>query len=148
MMKKGLLFMLIVSVLLSCCGCIRKKKYEFLQDTANICSIQIVEIGKRDDNGEIKQTTICIIENIEAFLKDFSEVDCSSVFRDPAPLSGNETVIKILYTDGNYELIAYYAQSKFYDGYLHWYAGYYVFNEEQFDGLIIKYTNTDITPTS
>ena len=147
MMKKGLLFILIVSVLLMFSGCLRKE-YRFLQDTVNISSIQIVEIGKMDIGDEAEQKTICVIEDIKAFLKDFLGVDCLQRFSDPTCIADNATVIKIIYIDGEYELINHHGQSEFRDGYFYQYAGHYTFDEEQFDSLIIKYTNTDITTTS
>ena len=67
--------------------------------------IEIVKVSRDESTGEIEQTTISTIDDIEVFLKDFSQVNCYLIYTDPKGIDDSALVIKIVYQDGEYELI-------------------------------------------
>jgi hypothetical protein len=142
-MKKTLLGLF---VLLICCfvsACRVKETYDFLNATDEISDISIVAISF-DENDEVIQTEIRKIDNISAFLDDFKAVSCYIYFGDPTGVvsEGKEdTVIKITYQNGEYELINWKGQAEdTLEKDFNFYAGFSVFDEEQFEALITKYT--------
>ena len=94
-------------------GCSIKAAYKFLQTPTEISAIEIVKVCEDETTGEIEQTTISTIDDIETFLKDFLQVDCHLIYTDPTGIGDNVLVIKIIYKDGEYELIDSGGQSKY-----------------------------------
>lgn len=142
-------------VLLSCLmllflfsGCGRKKAYEFEQDSSNICAIEIVEVEflPLPDTG-IQFKALAFIENVEAFLSDFNRVTCYSkgaLGYQPSGVDSGDIGIKVTYMDGEYEVIAQNAQSKYLSTgsemqFITW-ADCFSFDEEMFNNLLDKYT--------
>ena len=142
MRKRAFMCTMLSILVLLFCGCLTGREYYFLQEKSNISSIQIVSLDEsKDENGAPVQTLLYEIKDIERFLSDFCAMDCQSVSPPSEPIS--TILIKIIYSDGEYELIDYYGQSNFRDGYFYTYSGYYCFDQEQFDALILKYAETE-----
>lgn len=106
--------------------------------------IEIVEVGekKTQNGGDAFQQTImiCEVPNQIAFLCDFREMNCYWVWNDPMGVQLGEKVIKILYADGDYELIGVNGQAKCKNGRYLWDEGLSCFDENQFNALIAKYS--------
>lgn len=140
MKKISLLFVISCLFLYSSCRC--SEEYNFLNPINEIKEIAIVKLDF-DDNGYLMETKIKTIENANEFLYDFQRVDCYIYFGDPTPATPEgieDTAIKILYQNNEYELINWNGQSKYTsEKGLIYYAGYRVFDEDQFETLIEKY---------
>ncbi len=119
-------------------------RYELMQDTSQIVSIQIAEgINERDalegNYDKLKVIVSIPEEQWELFLANFQTVHCSQYRNDPCQsLEGN--IIWITYADGALELIGDCA------AFYHWigeedrgdFRPYY-FDLEQFNSLIAQY---------
>lgn len=140
MKKSYLIFAIFCLFLFSSCRC--SEEYNFLNPTDAIEEIAIVNLHFGDD-GYLIETKIKTIENVNEFLNDFQRVDCYTYFGDPIPATPEgieDTVIKILYKNNEYELINWNGQSEYtLKKGLTYYAGYSVFDEYQFEALIKKY---------
>ena len=79
-------------------------------------------------------------------MKDFNAVVCKFKFGDPTSANGNLdvplSVIKITYVNGDYELIGDYGQTRYISSSdeISFYAGFHLFDKDQFDDLIEKYS--------
>ena len=78
-------------------------------------------------------------------VNDFKDVNCYTYFGDPTGVvvEGEEdTVIKVSYQNGEYELINWRGQAEdTLEKDFSFYAGFSVFDEEQFEDLLMKYIN-------
>ena len=136
-------FVLLCIMLVSC----RKQElFQFLNPIEEITNISIVEINFGDEN-EIIQTEIVGIDDISAFINDFQKVNCYVYYGDPlgvTPEGVDDIVVKIMYENGEYELINWSGQSEYtIQGGFSYYKGFNVFEEKQFEFLISKYQTTD-----
>lgn len=109
-------------------------EYNFLLPETKICSVEIVKIGMSPE----EQYSICQVENITDFLKQFSEVDCFLNVAPPTKVEDESIVFKISYGDDCYELIGVNGQSKVYYDHSP-FDGYRYFEEQQFSRLIELY---------
>ena len=139
-MKKALLLVItIITILFILSSCRTKTNYEFLETTDSIEEISIVELSF-DDDGALVETEKRAIYDVDVFLDTFKRIDCYKYYGDPlgATQEGvKDTVVKITYKDGGYELISWRGQSKYtVENGLEYYAGYSVFDEAQFKELI------------
>lgn len=142
-MKKLKIMIFVLGLVLCCGGCEKKSEYKFLQDISAIDSIEIVEIGEFTVDQEIvPMTTICIVDDKESFLKEFLELNCYCNFGDPQGVMEGSSVIKIIYNNGEFELIDIGGQSEYTHerGYRN-YVGFRYFDENQFCELLLKYCN-------
>ena len=140
-MKKACIIFIIFFVFLFS-SCRYSEEYNFLNSINEIKEIAIVKLDF-DDKGYLMETKIKTIENTNEFLCDFQRVDCYIYFGDPIPATPEgveDTVFKILYQSNEYKLINWNGQSKYTaEKGLIYYAGYNVFDENQFETLIKKY---------
>ena len=138
---KKLLCLFIVLIVVFAGGCSIKAAYKFLQSPTEISVIEIVKVSRDESTGEIEQTTISTIDDIEVFLKDFSQVNCYLIYTDPKGIDDSALVIKIVYQDGEYELIDVRGQTQYTDesGFRN-YTGYRSFDDIEFKNLISKYS--------
>ena len=118
-----------------------KLEYNFLHRESEISAVEIVTLGESTSQDSVpeEQTTICVIEDIPGFLRNFSEVDCFLNKKAPTKVQDNTTVFKVSYGDMGYELIGVNGQSKSYvhSGML--LNGYRYFDENQFAELVLYY---------
>lgn len=145
-MKKYISIIILVFSLL-CASCRHRETYKFLYGQDTISSISIVNISFPEGwkkTKEIIHTEISTIDNFPLFLKDFHNVDCYTYFGDPTGVTEegiSAIVIRIIYNNGDYELINYCGQAEYTNtNGLNFYAGFSVFDKDQFDQLIDKYT--------
>lgn len=122
-------------------ACEIQSEYKFLHDPSEISSIEIVEIGEENSQGNIEQNTIYIIENIEVFMRDFAKVDCYILYSDPTGIENNTTVIKVIYNNDDYELIGVDGQAQYTNGEYDNYVGYRYFDRDQYESLLLKYSS-------
>lgn len=147
MMKKMLSICSFVLLLIIFTGCSKAVEYELMNDKTEIASIEIVKLGKFDsEEDSFGETVISVIEDHDGFLKEFNEVDCSNHLFNPSGVYEGETLVKITYKNGEYELIDYDGQGK----YQHFdkhpsnfdaYSGYRDLDKKQFEALIEKYSS-------
>lgn len=139
-MKKTVILIVCLICLLSSCR--HRETYPFLNSIDEILNISIVGISF-NENGEMTQTEIEKIVNTDVFLDDFRDINCYTYYGDPAgvtPEGVSDTVIKISYTNDEYELINWTGQAEYTtEKGFRYYAGYSVFDEKQFESLIAKY---------
>ena len=113
--------------------------YNFKHPTDDIIEISIVELSF-GENGKLIETKIRQIADTESFLADFKKIECYMYFGDPlgvTPEGVEDTVIKITYENGEYELINWKGQAEYTsEKGLIYYAGYCVFDEKQFESLL------------
>ena len=141
-MKKIAYFLPIVLLAVLLSGC--RANYRYLHETSQITEIQIVEITDfvtGDEGLTIPEfRTICTIGDTDALLDDLSDVKCYSYINDPSGVGIGSVGLKLLYDNGDYDLLSASGTARYYAGQrFHNYAGYY-FDIEQFNGLIDKYT--------
>lgn len=140
-MKKIIIFSFLICFIFLLSGCYLDVEYEFFHDTAEIVSIEIVEVLEYDhEKLSYKENVLATIENTDVFLQEFSEIHCREVFNDPETIEPNTIVIKVLYSNGDYEFINYIAQRKCYKDSSRSHNGYFILDKEPFEALIKKYT--------
>lgn len=117
-----------------------KLKYNFLLPETEITSVEIVKVGTSERSYYVleEQNAVYKINNLDDFLKRFSELDCFLNVEPPTKVEEGSMVFKITYKDGCYELIGANGQSKFYYDYYP-YDGYRYFDKQQFSSLIDLY---------
>jgi len=141
-MKKWLTILTVILLCFSFAACRSRETYNFLHPVNEIYSVSIVDLSF-DENEQLIQTEVHRINDIVSFLKDFRALDCYTYFGDPTgvTLEGVEdTVIKISYNNGEYELInwrgqAEYTISRGFD----YYSGFSIFDETRFHELLSNY---------
>ena len=140
-MKKAIAFLIIISALLSLVSCgSRKITYILRQSDDNIEKISIIILKKNDEYSEY-----AVVEDISKFLKDFRKVECEICTLPLSPIflypdDQGWYVIKIKYLNGDYELIHWSAQEKYYadeDRYAP--SGYVSFDEDGYRMLVERY---------
>lgn len=140
-MKKILILLIVTLTFL--CACRRKEAYIFMNETDAISYAAIVMIGF-DSKGELQQTEISRMNDINLFMEDFKAVNCYTYYGDPLGITEEQTgtkVVKVVYSNGEYELINWNGQARYsLSSGFRYYAGYHVFDEVQFLNLIAKHT--------
>lgn len=142
-MKKLFLKVFVLLSTCICVACVHNVEYTYMNDESTIDSIQIVDlVDFKEENYEFVQEEICEIENIDEFIEEFSEIDCHVHYGDPVQLEAGVIVVKVVYENGDYELIDATAQLKRRQGVNHY--GYRSFDREQFAELLKSYTAEDV----
>ena len=139
-MKKLCFIIPIILVTVLITGCSNQKEYELLNDASLISEIQIVWVGERSEDEYVpSQTVLSVVEDTDAFIRELLSIDVKPLY-PPDSVASNEKAIKIIYNNGEYELIHYAGQSKYQDGFYDHYSGCDSFNKNQFNALIEKYS--------
>ncbi|MGN0517299.1 MAG: hypothetical protein ACI4II_01080 [Acutalibacteraceae bacterium] len=142
-MKKRVAIFIIALMCLLLVSCRQQETYSFLNSTDEISDISIVAISF-DDDGEMLQTEIKKIDDTDVFLDDFRSVDCYVYYGEPIGVTQegiDDIVVKISYDNDEYELINWQGQSEYtQERGFRYYVGFSVFDEEQFEALIEKYS--------
>ncbi len=130
-------FVLMLGLLL---GCGKKVSYDFLHSQSEISTIEIIEVGEADEQGVNEQITLCTIDDKDAFLEGFNQLDCYKHIGDPIGVKPTKRAIKIVYNNGEYELIsaggiARYTKEKQYKNYV----GYRSFDNQAFNNFLSSY---------
>ena len=148
-MKRCTVAILLLLIGISLTACSVETNYNFMNPTDEISAISIVEVTY-DDNNDRVQTEISEIHDISGFLCEFNGITCTTAIipMEPVPIEENGvavTVIKFSYNNGEYELVNWKGQSKYrltnvYNPGMHFYSGYYKFDQNDFEALIAKYS--------
>ena len=155
--KLLIIYIFLISLCLSLVGCgllfdsLKKEDFELLHESSKIEAIQIVEVGEvktiEDTSSnnykvlyEPSFDVIAEIEDIEQFMEDFSQVDCFQRLSDPSKPFEGDKGIKIIYNNGDYDVICSNGQAECENGIYNFERGYNSFDDTQFDELINKYT--------
>ena len=120
-------------------SCSTKVDFPFYYDSPEISKIEIVDVGIITTN-HVDIRAAYPVEDTEAFLNDFSEMDCYS-YMEPDSVESNSRIIKITYNTGEYELIGRNNYKRYTHNYEYFTNGVdCYFDEEQYAGLIEKYS--------
>ncbi len=132
----------------------RKETYRFLNDESEISCIEIISLkysswGSWDSNESKEEILICKINDVSNFLDDFSKINVDSCYPPPDRYDEicRQTVIKITYNNGEYELIfpAGKERCEYKDGDLTKnFSGILTLDNAQFADLVTKYVQDDI----
>lgn len=140
MKKRIITLIILLSVVLTSCR--HQTTYAFLNSVDDVSSISIVSLSF-DQDGKMIENEINKIQNVTAFLNDFQSIGCYEYYGDPigaTPEGIEDDVIKILYKNGEYELVNWNGQSKYTnEKKFVYYSGFKVFDEKQFESLLDKY---------
>ena len=137
------LFIALICTLMSLSSCNITREYSFIQEADNICSIEIVSVKYSAINGE--ELFICKIENIDAFLDDFSDLENHTKSPPKGQSNPTPTAIKISYDNNDYEIItsngtiASRGETKIY-------SGTHYFDKDDFFKLLAKYIGSEEFP--
>ena len=135
-MKKLVSFSLVLFVLLNFVSCRVKTNYDFMHSKDSVVSVEIVLITINEVDG-LQQKVQTIVEEPELFLNEFSQVKCYVWFSDPIGVKNNVLAVKIIYDNGDYELIQWNGQAKYErERGLRNYTGFRVFDENEFNALL------------
>lgn len=136
-MKKTILPLVIVLMLL-CCSCGLVGDQEYVCNVADVESVQIVRLDKYVE-GEYRYeySVLAQVLDCETFVSRLNQLDHSVNWGDPGRLEDLYVVIKVNYSNGDYDLIHPDAQ---------WFHragvnrdGFFFFDDEQFNALISDY---------
>lgn len=141
MMKKKLLCLILcfnLMLLLCSCGFFGERRY--VCDTENIKSIQIVALsGFIQEEQEFEYTVVSEVSDYLAFAERLNGIKqrVAMGFGDPSVFNWDETVIKINYLNGDFDLIYFNVQVfKKNDVYQ---TGHFIFDDDQFNALLSEY---------
>lgn len=115
-----------------------KSKFNYIRPKESIVAIDIIETTKDDEK------IITSIENIDVFLNELEKIEYSYVnykFTEKVVAIPEDGVplIKIIYNNGDYEILGYNTHSESTQGYDCYGTYIGTFNEEQFNALLEKY---------
>ena len=136
-MKRFLLPLCIILILLCCsCGLVGDQRY--VCDVEKVDSVQIVRLDKYVE-GEYRYeyTVLSQVSDYETFVSHLNDLDHSVNWGDPRQMDVQYIVIKIDYSNGDFDLIHPDAQCFNRSGTNQY--GYFFFDDEQFLSLISKY---------
>lgn len=137
-------FVLAFSFVFQLCSCIRfRTKYEFMHDSSEIVTIELVECGWIHDEERAYSNTLVTIDDVPLFIAELNEI----TYKTPQFLkivqgfNYSELAVKISYQNGDYEFLdagrksMYIASEDIYD----WNNATGDFNKKQFADLLAKY---------
>lgn len=137
---KRIIFSLCIVLMLLCCSCGLFGDQRYVCDVEQVKSIQIVKLDKYVE-GEYRYeyTILSQISDYETFVSHLNNLDHSVNWGDPRQMDVQYIVIKIDYSNGDFDLIHPDAQWFNRSGVNQY--GYFFFDDEQFHSLISNYIN-------
>ena len=133
-----LIIFLSQTFILSSC---EKTEYPFNQSEENIVKVEVILMGELQ--GLYTEHEVTVIKEVSLkdskFIDDFRKIDCKRAFGDPAELTPGDKGFKVIYKNGDYQIITQSTQGRHRSG-KYFNTGYYSFDEEQFNDLIEKYS--------
>lgn len=139
MKTKIYVILVLLATLFLATSCRHKNTYDFSNPIEHIVAVVVVNLSF-DEAKMLVETEVKQVTDIDGFLNAFCALDCYTWFGDPIPATPEgveDTVIKIVYKNGEYELVNWNGQSKSAtEKGLVYYAGFRVFDEQQFESLI------------
>lgn len=139
-MKKMICFVLTAVLMLLCCACGFFGDQKYVCKVEDVASIQIVRLDKYVA-GEYRYeyTVLAQIDDLEAFVKRLNSVKHSVNWGDPRQLDEGYVVVRVDYSNGDFDLIHPDAQWFHKNGTNNY--GYFFFDDEQFEALISDYVS-------
>ena len=135
---KRIIFILCVILMISCCSCGFFGDQRYVCDPENVKSIQIVKLDKYiQEEYRYEYTILSEISDCETFISRLNKLEHSVNWGDPQPMQVQYIVIKINYSNGDFDLIHPDAQKFNRSGSNK--NGYFFFDDEQFNSLISDY---------
>lgn len=136
-MKKFLIALSVLTALLcSSCGLFGDQRYEC--DIDKVASIQIVRLDEYvEEEYRYEYTVLSQISDCEAFVSRLNKLDHSVNWGDPRQMDIGYIVIRIGYSNGDFDEIHQDAQCFNKDGVNRY--GFFFFDDAQFDSLISDY---------
>ncbi len=137
---KKILFPLCIILIFACCSCGFFGDQRYVCDIGKVASIQIVKLDKYVE-GEYRYeyTILSQISDHETFVSHLNKLDHSVNWGDPRQMNERDIVIRIDYSNGDFDLIHPDAQCFNRSGTNQY--GYFFFDDEQFNSLISDYVN-------
>lgn len=142
MKRMNVILFIIGCLVIFTTGC-GKTEYKLNQSVENIVKVEVILMGEIHDPYTKHEVTLIkeiSINEVNTFIDDFKNVECFDVFGDPKTLFAGDKGFKVTYTNGDYEIITYYAQGSYKKGKYLSSEGYHYFDEEQFNNLVEKYS--------
>lgn len=135
---KRILFPLCIVLVFLCCSCGLFGDQRYVCDIEKVDSIQIVKLDKYVE-GEYRYeyTILSQISDCETFVRHLNELDHSVNWGDPRQMEVQYIVIKIDYSNGDFDLI--HPDAQCFNRFGANEYGFFFFNEEQFNSLISDY---------
>lgn len=129
-------------LLLSLCSCGFFGDQKYICDVDKVESVQIVKLDKYVE-GEYRYeyTVLSQILDYSTFIDQLTAIDQKVNWGEPKTVDVGYVVIKIEYSNGDYDLIYHNTQWKHRSGKNH--TGYIFFNKEQFNTLIYDNMQSD-----
>ena len=136
-MKKIIFLQCIILIFLCCsCGLLGDRRY--FCDVEKVDSVQIVKLDKYVE-GEYRYeyTVLSQVSDCDTFVSHLNELDHSVNWGDPCQMDVQYIVIKIDYSNGDFDLLHPDAQWFNRSGTNQY--GYFFFDDDQFSALISEY---------
>ena len=135
---KKILFSLCILIILSCCSCGFFGEQSYVCDVERVESVQIIRLEKYiKDEYRYEYTVVSCITDIEAFVSRLNEVEHSVNWGEPTQFYLQDIVIRIEYSDGDYDLL--HSDAQWFNRSGRNNSGYFFFDDEQFNSLISDY---------
>ncbi len=136
MKKISLLIIAILTLLFCSCGLFGDQEYDC--NIEDVDSVQIVRLDEYvEEEYRFEHTVLAEISDLETFVSRLNEIEHSVNWGDPRTLKTQYVVVKIVFHNGDYDLVHQDAQWLNRSG-QHSY-GYFFFDDEQFEALISDY---------
>ena len=146
-MKKILTFSVILFALFLT-SCHASCTFPFMHPTEEISEIAVVDLSYVE-NGDVLQTELIAIEDVDGFLTEFRKVTCYVYFGDPSrPYKSDDStiVIRVTCANGEYQLIGFNGQCSYtLDHGLNIYDGIYCYRENEFMDFVRQYWSPETT---
>ena len=113
-MKILIVSLIVFSLLTALASCSYQTDYTYLHDKSEISSIEIVNAYYDSENDEGVQVTLVVIANISKFIEEFEKLNCHiTVPGGPVGVVEEGIAIKIIYENGDYEVLRYMGRSEY-----------------------------------
>ena len=139
--KKAFSFFFCMFVILSQLTSCIATKYKFMNDTSEISSIEFVECGYNWEEDDYYENKLAEVTEVEEFISDLSKIKYHSIVGIVAGFSDSLVGIKIIYSNGEYEIISEIARRAVYKPDLgcNYNAGMGRFDKTEYQNLLSKY---------
>ena len=138
--QKLIILMVLLIITLCCCSCKFIGDQKYFCDVDNVISVEIIQLDGFPRKGAydfFDYTLICKIEDYSAFIERLNNLKHRKWGGEPLSYEVGDIAIKIVYNDGNYDLIHNEAQTMHRDGKNK--TGYFWFDKTEYDELIDEY---------
>ena len=144
-MKHMCCLLCVLVFIMHCYGCVFTQTTDFYYNPQEISSVEIVVFGDPIP-GELglEESLISRVAEIPAFLEKMNAIERRTNWGEPITIKPGDIAIKIIYLNGEYDLVTWDAQVKCRKEMNH--TGYSVFNQQKFIALINEYIDSKSIP--